>query len=172
MSRQIVMWGARQPCRRASNASLRTYAGRVAILFAVVGSASGCATSAVRPSDQTWPRSSTRQTVSAADLSREGQNDMVLAALRRVRPEFFFARGSAPLAVSIDGGPLADLSILESMRVSTIEDVSLERGASPPALASRRPVTSSWETCCWCERGAPGRDSRSNSAVLIGGSTM
>ena len=54
---------------------------------------------------------------------------MVLAALRRVRPEFFLARGSAPLAVSIDGGSLAELSILETMRVSTIEDVSLERRA-------------------------------------------
>ena len=58
---------------------------------------------------------------------------MVLAALRRVRPEFFTSRGSAPLAVSIDGGPLTDLSILESMRVSTIEDVSLERGGSSVA---------------------------------------
>lgn len=133
MSRQIVKWEARHPYRRASTASRRTYAGRVAILFAVVGSASGCATSAVRPSDQTWSRSSSGQTVSAMDLSREGQSDMVLAALRRVRPEFFNARGSAPLAVSIDGGPLTDLSILETMRVSAIEDVSLERGASSVA---------------------------------------
>jgi len=71
--------------------------------------------------------------VSAADLSREGGNDIVLAALRRVRPEFFTARGAPPLAVSIDGGPLTDLSILETMGVSMIEDVSLERGATSVA---------------------------------------
>ena len=129
MSRQIVMWGARQPCREASNASLRTYARRVAILFAVVGSASGCTTTAVRPSNQAGSRPFNRQTVSAAELSNDGQNDTVLAALRRVRPEFFNPHGLAPLAVSIDGGPPGELSILEMMRVSTIEDVSLEHGA-------------------------------------------
>jgi hypothetical protein len=101
----------------------------VAILFAVVGSASGCTTTAVRPSNQTGSRSFNRQTVSAADLSREGQDDMVLVALRRVRPEFFNPRGLAPLSVSIDGGAPVELSILESMRVSTIEDVRLEHGA-------------------------------------------
>jgi hypothetical protein len=102
----------------------------VAILFAVVGSASGCTTTAVRPSNQTEFGSSTRQTVSAADLSRDGENEMLLAALRRVRPEFFVtAHGLAPLAVSRDGGPLAALSILETMHVSTIQDVSLEHGA-------------------------------------------
>jgi hypothetical protein len=129
MSRQILMWGARQLSRGAPNARLRTYARRMAILFAVIGSASGCTTTAVRPSNQTASRYSARQTVSAADLSRDGQNDTVLAALRRVRPEFFNPRGLAPLAVSIDGGPPEDLSILESMRVSMIEDVSLEHGA-------------------------------------------
>lgn len=129
MSRQIVMWAARQPSRRASNASLRTSARRVAILFAVVGSASGCMVTAVRPSNQTGSRYSTGRTVSAADLSRDGQNDMLLAALRRVRPEFLLERGSGPLAVSIDGGSLAELSILETVRVSMIEDVTLERGA-------------------------------------------
>jgi hypothetical protein len=105
----------------------------VAILLAVVGSASGCTTTAVRPSHQTGSRLSPLETVSAADLSRDGQNDTLLTALRRVRPEFFTARGSAPPAVSIDGGPLTDLSILETMRVSTIEDVSLQRGASSVA---------------------------------------
>ena len=72
MSRQIVKWEARHPYRRASTGSRRTCAGRVAILFAVVGSASGCATSAVRPSDQTWSRSSAGQTVSAKDLFARG----------------------------------------------------------------------------------------------------
>lgn len=129
MSRQIVMRRARQLSRGASVASLRTYARRVAILFAVVGSAA-CTTTAVRPSNQTGSRSFNRQTVSAADLSRDGQDDTVLAALRRERPEFFNPRGFAPLAVSIDGGAPMELSILESMRVSTIQDVSLERGAS------------------------------------------
>ena len=129
MSRQIVMWGARQPCRGASNASLRTYARRVAILFTVIGSASGCLTTAVRPSNQASPPSFNRQRVSAAELSREGQDDMVLVALRRVRPEFFNPHGLAPLSVSIDGGAPMELSILESMRVSTIEEVSLEHGA-------------------------------------------
>lgn len=130
MSRPIVLWGARQPRRRASNASLRTYARRVALLFAVGGSASGCTTTALRPSNRTAAQYSTRQTVSAADLSREGPDDTVLAALRRVRPEFFNPRGLTPLAVSIDGGAPEDLSILETMRVSAIEDVSLEHGVS------------------------------------------
>jgi hypothetical protein len=84
----------------------------------------------VRPSGHALSESSGRHAVSAADLSRDGRNDTVLAALRRVRPEFFWMRGSTSLAVSIDGGPLTDLSILETMNVSTIEDVSLERGAS------------------------------------------
>jgi hypothetical protein len=129
MSKQIVMWGTGQPRRGASNASFRTYAQRAAILFVVVGSASGCATTAVRPSNQTESRSFSRQTVSAADLSHEGQDEMVLTALRRVRPEFFNPRGLSPLSVSIDGGAPMELSILESMRVSTIEGVSLEHGA-------------------------------------------
>ena len=65
---------------------------------------------------------------------------MLLAALRRVRPEFFVsAHGLAPLAVSIDGGPLADVSILETMRVATIQDVSLEHDAL--SLGSRMKAT-------------------------------
>ncbi len=129
MSNQIVMWGARRPCRGAWNASLRTFARRVAILFAVVGSASACTTTAVRPSDQNRSQYFSRQTVSAAELSGDGQNDTVLAALRRVRSDFFNPHGLAPLGVSIDGRPPEDISILEMIRVSEIEDVRLERNA-------------------------------------------
>jgi hypothetical protein len=114
----------------ASHTNLRAYLRRATIIIAVVGSTTDCATTAARPSGQASAESSSRDAVSAAELSRDGRNDIVLPALRRVRPEFFYLRGSTSLAVSIDGGPLEDLSILETMRVSTIEDVSLERGAS------------------------------------------
>ena len=131
MLSQTTVWGGRQKCQVASHANLRAYLRRAAIIIAVVGSTTDCATSAVRPSGQASSESSSSQAVSAADLSRDGGNDTVLAALRRVRPEFFRMRGSrsTSLAVSIDGGPLTDLSILETMRVSTIEDVRLERDA-------------------------------------------
>ena len=130
MLRQTTAWGGRQICQVASHANLRTYLRRATIIITVVGSTTDCATSAVRPLGQASSESSSRQAVSAADLSRDGPNDTVLAALRRVRPEFLMTRGSTSLAVSIDGGPLEDLSILETLRVSTIEDVSVERGAS------------------------------------------
>lgn len=130
MLSQATVWGGRQTGQVASRTNLRAYLRRATIIIAVVGSTTDCATSAVRPSDQASSESSSRQAALAADLSRDGRNDTALAALRRVRPEFFWMRGSTSLAVSIDGGPLADLSILETMPISTIEDVSLERGAS------------------------------------------
>ena len=133
MFSQTTVWGGRQPCQVASHTNLRTYLRRATIIIAVVGSASDCAISAGRPSGQGPSESSSRQAVSAAELSREGRNDTVLAALRRVRPGFFMMRGSTSLAVSIDGGSPEDLSILETMRVSTIEDVRLERGATSVA---------------------------------------
>jgi hypothetical protein len=114
----------------APDTNLRTYLRRATIIIAVVGSTTDCATTAARPSGRASAESSSRDAVSAAELSRDGLNDTVLAALRRVRPEFFYLRGSTSLAVSIDGGPLTDLSILETMGVSTIEEVSLGRGAT------------------------------------------
>jgi hypothetical protein len=117
----------------APHTKVRTYLRRATIIIAVVGSTTNCATTAVRPSGQASPEPSSSQAVSAAELSRDGQNDTVLAALRRVRPGFFMMRGSTSLAVSIDGGSPEDLSILETMRVSTIEDVRLERGATSVA---------------------------------------
>jgi hypothetical protein len=82
---------------------------------------------------------------------------MVLAALRRVRPEFFTPRGLGLLSVSIDGGPLTDLSILETMRVSTIEDVSLERGATSvaPRITTTGDVVVSDVLLVRTRRGAP-----------------
>jgi hypothetical protein len=133
MLTETTVCGGRQTCQVASHTNLRTYLRRATILIAVAGSASDCAMTAGRPSSQPSSESSSREAVSAADLSREGRNDTVLAALRRVRPEFFTMRGSTPLAVSIDGGPPEDVSILETMRVSTIEGVSVERGASSVA---------------------------------------
>lgn len=65
----------------------------------------------------------------ATELARDGTEDSLLAVLRRFRPLFLGSRGSRPL-VSVDGLPLTELSVLESIRVSTVSEVRLVRAPS------------------------------------------
>jgi hypothetical protein len=145
MSRQIVMRGARQPCRGASNASLRTPARRVAILFAVVGSASGCTTSALRPSNQTEFGSSTRQDLipltstraPSAEPGRVRADELrstgvfsLRDALTRVRPQFLRANivpGTpnvmATPSIYVNGRYTGALDVLQLVQVAEVSEV-------------------------------------------------
>ena len=56
---------------------------------------------------------------------------LILLMVADVFHTLLYPHGSGPVAVSIDDGPVTDLSILETLRVSAIESVRLERASSP-----------------------------------------
>lgn len=68
--------------------------------------------------------------ITALQLSREETDDSLLAVLRRSRPGFLRSRGSDPL-LSVDGGPLTELSLLALIQASTVAEVRLVRAPSP-----------------------------------------
>lgn len=98
----------------------------------------GCATGG-GPSREPWIAQPTSlvPSVTAAELSRNSREESLLAALRRYRPQFLMARGAVPM-VTIDGSPLGELSILETLRVSAISEVRLLRGSFAVAYAGIR----------------------------------
>lgn len=105
-----------------------------AVLAAIVLNAS-CATTEARRPVPDRSRSFIGPVVSAAELSRFGRHDTVLGALRRLRPNFLWSRGSAVVGVSIDGAAVVDLSVLATIQVSAIEDVRLERASTSARFA-------------------------------------
>lgn len=75
--------------------------------------------------------------VTAAELSRNSRDESLLTALRRYRPQFLMSHGAAPM-VTIDGSPLAELSLLETLRVSAISEVRLLRASTAVGYAGIR----------------------------------
>jgi hypothetical protein len=73
--------------------------------------------------------------VTGAELSRDGRDESLLNALRRQRPWFLGSRGTMPMVV-VDGSPAAELSVLETIRVSAISEVQLLRASSSPGRAA------------------------------------
>lgn len=68
--------------------------------------------------------------VTAVELSRYADGQSLLEALRRLRPVFLVGRGSPP-AVSVDGSPAGDQSILDLIRASEVFEVRLVKAGSP-----------------------------------------
>lgn len=78
------------------------------------------------------------EVVSSVDLARAAVSDeSLMSALRRLRPGFLRTRGSTPLVV-VGGAPPADLSVLEAIKASEVEEARLVRSA---ASASHAGVT-------------------------------
>jgi hypothetical protein len=69
--------------------------------------------------------------VTAEKLGRLGRTGSLREALELVRPTMLVVRGAPPM-VSVDGGPLTDLSVLRSIPTSIVRDVRLVR-VSPTA---------------------------------------
>jgi len=67
--------------------------------------------------------------VTAEELSRVGQGQTLLDALRGIRPSWLVSRGSQP-QVSVDGAPTTDLAILGTLLVTHAHDVRLHRSTS------------------------------------------
>src|SRR5262245_27702796 len=66
--------------------------------------------------------------VTSAELSRYGQLSLA-EALEALRPTLLRGRGVAP-GVSVDGSPIADLTILRSIPTSHVTEVRLVRASS------------------------------------------
>ena len=69
--------------------------------------------------------------VTGAELTRAGQNESLMGALKKIRPLFLSARGGErTILVSIDGSMVGNVSVLEVIPVSDVCEVRLQRGTS------------------------------------------
>jgi hypothetical protein len=101
---------------------------RISVL-AVAGLVAGCAAQAVSSRDAT-SRFSEGTVVAAQELERIVRQSSLMDALERLRPEWLTPRGGATPAVSVDGAPPAELSILRTISASTVREVRFERSSS------------------------------------------
>jgi hypothetical protein len=130
--------------------------------LAAVGLAAGCATvgGPSRRSDEAKVGASASAVVTAQELGRLMTQGSLMDALVRLRPYMLSARGTKPL-VSVDGSPLAELSLLQMIPASTVREVRLLRSSSSVGHATIAPngdvivgdviVVTTWQG----SRGAP-----------------
>lgn len=100
-----------------------------ALLIFTAGCASRKSTTEPRPMGSTERGSDVISIAELSDPSIAGSD--ALTAVRRLRPRFLTARGTVSIKnsgagrvqVSLDGGPLQDVSILGRMRPSEIQEI-------------------------------------------------
>ena len=109
-------------------------------VLALAGLAAGCAprTAATRGSTEAVNSASASTVVTAQELARLVRQGSLLDALERLRPFWLVSRGTTPL-ISIDGSPLAELSLLRTIPASAVREVRLQRSLSSAGRASIMP---------------------------------
>ena len=94
----------------------------------------GCAARAARGFDATGSASA-GTVVTEQELERRVNQGSIMDALQRLRPVWFHSRGGTT-AVSVDGGPSTDVSILRMIPASAVREVRLERSTSSVGRAT------------------------------------
>jgi len=79
--------------------------------------------------------------ITMAALRRLDQGLTAMETLERIRPEFLHPRGSVP-AVSLDGAPATDLSVLRTIRIAEVSEIRFVRGMGGHGAATIRPDAS------------------------------
>ena len=103
---------------------------RILAAFAVEGVAVACGgRGAARNAIGAPPSVQSQNVLAAAELSRLAPNETVLQAVGRLRPWFLSSRRGVPI-VFLDGIPMLDLSVLNTLFASTVSDVTLVRGST------------------------------------------
>jgi hypothetical protein len=114
---------------------LMTFARYTLFLIGVGVAASGaaCAATVVSTppnSEMTNGRASTLDRLTGDELRRASEDGSLMDALVRVRPFMLLSRGIHPPLVSIAGAPAADLSILNTLLASEVQEVRMLRSSS------------------------------------------
>ena len=97
----------------------------------------GCAARGA-PRPDTTDGASSGRVVTAQDLERIAYQGSLMDALERLRPVWLQSRGETP-AVSVDGGPSTDVSVLRTIPASTVLEVRLERSTTSVGRATIAP---------------------------------
>jgi hypothetical protein len=102
--------------------------------------ATGCATHAGTPSSHRSTIGAPASTmVTAEELTRVTPQGSLMDVLARVRPSFTLrSRGTTPL-VSVDGSPPTDLSVLQTIDVSVVREVRMQRASAAVGVAAIGP---------------------------------
>jgi hypothetical protein len=108
---------------------------REALLGVIVAAlATGCAATSTRRAAPDADRSGriSSDVITTSELNRLPQGLTVMAAIEQARPWFLHSRGSVP-AVSVDGSPPRELSVLLLIPAADVTEVRLTRGAGSSA---------------------------------------
>ena len=107
---------------------------RTIVLLFMAALVGGCGARGARGLDSTGSVP-TSTLVTVQELERVVTLGSLMDALQGLRPGWLQSRGGTP-AVSVDGGPSSDISVLRMIPVSTVREVRLERSTSSVGRAT------------------------------------
>ena len=110
---------------------------RTIVLLYTSALVGGCAARGARGLDGTGS-ASIGTVVTVQELERVVNLGSMMDALQQLRPGWLLSRGGTP-AVSVDGGPSTDISVLRMIPASTVREVRLERSTSSVGRATIAP---------------------------------